>query len=108
MTKDKLIIKKQAEIIAHFKELFKILGYEIYQPETTSESLFLELSNLQAEEEEKVKYDYTKIRKAGMPCLKGISCNLCEVNDRINFNKCLNNSEFVSDKQLENLGLIEG
>jgi hypothetical protein len=52
MTKDKLIIEKQAEIIAHFKELFKILGYEICQPETTSESLFLELSTLQAEEEE--------------------------------------------------------
>jgi len=54
------------------------------------------------------KYDYLKIRKAGKGCLKGISCNLCEVNDKTNFAKCLYNSEFASDDELEKLGLIDG
>jgi hypothetical protein len=85
MKTDKLIIEKQKELI---NKLSAALEKEV--------------------PEEKNKYDYSKIRKAGMPCLKGISCNLCESIDKVNFTKCLDKSEFASDDELKEMGLIEG
>jgi hypothetical protein len=37
--------------------------------------------------------DYNKLREVNMPCLKGISCNLCEMQPTFGFNKCLENLE---------------
>jgi hypothetical protein len=121
MTKQEKIIETQTEIIIVQNEIIKFR--EDYQGNgwTIRDNLFkklnelnLHLIKLQSEPEskdelsEKPKYNYAKIRKAGKTCLKGISCNLCEVNDKTSFNRCLYNSEFASDDELERLGLIDG
>jgi hypothetical protein len=110
MIKDKYI-QKLEELVEHLKQAFNFQAYDkLLEYHTKWAKLVSELSSLkdQMEKEERPKYDYAKIRKAGMPCLKGISCNLCEVNDKVNFSKCLDKSEFASDDELEKLGLIDG
>jgi len=41
--------------------------------------------------EQKQLIDYFALHKINAPCLKGISCNLCETIDKKSFAKCLNN-----------------
>jgi len=76
------------------KELIEMLvpGCEFYGEQSDKfMKLYHEIAELEKQAEEQ-EIDYAKVRKAGMPCLKGISCNLCQSNDFVNFSKCLSKS----------------
>lgn len=95
MTKDKEIIQKQREIIKNLKEVglfyFKCRNRatkdDVDKMETLHDkgiSLESELAALESETE----IDYDKLREVNSPCLKGISCNLCQSIPNSGFNDC--------------------
>ena len=60
----------------------------VYEPE-----LYRNLKEDETNVEKTLKsFNYSKIRKDNMPCLKGISCNLCQSNDKAGFKRCLEKS----------------